>query len=138
MERAFWARSFFSMGIVQIAIKLEIFILSQLRYQAQKGKITVVLIRAKRDFWLMENSNKINKLSTFLQKVKQLRGFGDMDSYSLVREFKNLCNVPDDAIDGIIEDMASLQTWNFGKIAFIQNVENFIQEISVNQIAELS
>lgn len=86
----------------------------------------------------MENSNKISKMSTFLQKVKQLRGFGDMDSYSLVREFKNLGNVPDEAIDGIIVYMASPQTWNFGKIAFIQNVENFIQDISVNPVAELS
>ncbi|MBC6111276.1 hypothetical protein H7U22_12685 [Pedobacter sp. CCM 8938] len=77
-------------------------------------------------------------MSTFLQKVKQLRGFGDMDSYSLVREFKNLGNVPDEAIHGIIEDMASPQTWNFGKIAFIQNVENFIQDISTNKVAELS
>lgn len=86
----------------------------------------------------MENSNKISKMSNFLQKVKQLRGFGDMDSYSLVREFKNLGNVPDEAIDGIIEDMASPQTWNFGKIAFIKNVENFIQDISTNKAVELS
>ncbi|PWS26619.1 hypothetical protein DHW03_17810 [Pedobacter yonginense] len=86
----------------------------------------------------MESSDNISKMSSFLRKVKQLRGFGDMDSYSLVREFKNLVNASDGEIENIIENMASPQTWNYGKNAFIQNVENIIQDIAAEKMLELS
>ncbi|MCZ4224913.1 hypothetical protein [Pedobacter rhodius] len=66
--------------------------------------------------------NRKSDLSTFLQKVKLLRGFGDMNSYSLITEFKNLGNIPDYKIKNIIEDMSSPQTWNNGKSIFIETV----------------
>jgi len=76
----------------------------------------------------MENPLTKPDLSIFLQKVKQLRGFGDMNSYSLVTEFKNYGNIPDYKIRSIIEDMSSPQTWNNGKLIFIETVlENISQ-----------
>ncbi|WP_316831182.1 hypothetical protein [Pedobacter aquatilis] len=77
----------------------------------------------------MENPKRKSDLSTFLQKVKQLRGFGDMNSYSLVTEFKDLGNIPDYKIRNIIEDMSSPQTWNNGKSIFIETV---LENISAN------
>ncbi|MFC3562261.1 hypothetical protein [Pedobacter jamesrossensis] len=76
----------------------------------------------------MGNLQRQSDLSTFLQKVKQLRGFGDMNSYSLVTEFKTLGNIPDSKIKNIIEDMSSPQTWNNGKSIFIETVlENILE-----------
>ena len=76
----------------------------------------------------MEALNKKSDLSIFLQKVMQLRGFGDMNSYSLVTEFKNLGNIPEFKMKNIIEDMSSPQTWNNGKSIFIETVlENILE-----------
>jgi len=76
----------------------------------------------------MEALNKKSDLSIFLQKVMQLRGFGDMNSYSLVTEFKNLGNIPEYKMKNIIEDMSSPQTWNNGKSIFIETVlENILE-----------
>jgi len=76
----------------------------------------------------MENLNRKSALSTFLLKVKQLRGFGDMNSYSLTTEFKSLANVSDSKINHIIEDMSSPKTWNNGKSIFIESVlENILE-----------
>lgn len=76
----------------------------------------------------MENPNKKTDLTTFLQRVKLLRGFGDMNSYSLVNEFKDMGHIPDDRIKNIIEDMSSLQTWSNGKSIFIETVLENISE----------
>ena len=76
----------------------------------------------------MATPNKKSDLSIFLQKVMQLRGFGDMNSYSLVTEFKNLGNIPEFKMKNIIEDMSSPQTWNNGKSIFIETVlENILE-----------
>lgn len=76
----------------------------------------------------MENPQRKSDLSIFLQKVRQLRGFGDMNSYSLVTEFKDLGNIPDSKIKHIIEDMSSPQTWNNGKSIFIESIiENLLE-----------
>lgn len=57
-----------------------------------------------------------------------LRGYGDMNSYSLVTEFKNLGHIPDYKMKNIIEDMSSPQTWNNGKSIFIETVLKNILE----------
>ncbi|RZL28201.1 MAG: hypothetical protein EOO96_21190 [Pedobacter sp.] len=76
----------------------------------------------------MENPQQKSELCTFLQKVKQLRGFGDMNSYSLVTEFKGLGNIPEYKIRTIIEDLSSPKTWNNGKLIFIETVlENILE-----------
>ncbi|MBC6109258.1 hypothetical protein ACFOG5_03140 [Pedobacter fastidiosus] len=82
----------------------------------------------------MEKLEKIQMLSSFLAKVKHLRGYGDMNSYNLVKEFKNLGNlaenpVPSDQVNEIINDLSSPGTWNNGKNNFIQNIETFIDDI---------
>ncbi|KQR66879.1 hypothetical protein [Pedobacter sp. Leaf176] len=76
----------------------------------------------------METPNKKSDLSIFLQKVMLLRGFGDMNSYSLVTEFKNLGKIPDYKMKNIIQDMSSPQTWNNGKSIFIETVLENISE----------
>ncbi|MDN3587096.1 hypothetical protein QWY86_10480 [Pedobacter aquatilis] len=76
----------------------------------------------------MENLNRKSALSSFLLKVKQLRGYGDMNSYSLAAEFKSIGNVSDSKINHIIEDMSSPQTWNNGKSIFIESIlENILE-----------
>ncbi|WP_316734601.1 hypothetical protein [Pedobacter aquatilis] len=76
----------------------------------------------------MENLNRKTALSSFLFKVKQLRGYGDMNSYSLAAEFKSFGNVSDSRINHIIEDMSSPSTWNNGKSIFIESVlENILE-----------
>lgn len=76
----------------------------------------------------MQTLNKKSDLSIFLQKVMLLRGYGDMNSYSLVTEFKNLVHIPDYKMKNIIEDMSSPQTWNNGKSIFIETVlENILE-----------
>jgi len=77
----------------------------------------------------MQDQSKVTQLSTFLKRVQQLRGYGDMDSYCLVNEFKSLVNVPENTVHNIIQDLSSPQTWNFGKSKFIDKVENVIEDI---------
>lgn len=86
----------------------------------------------------MEKLKKIQILNTFLAKVKHLRGYGDMDSYSLAQQFKDLPDLSEnqiyeDNIDHIILDMASPKTWNTGKIKFIKNVETVLDHLINNQ-----
>lgn len=82
----------------------------------------------------MEKLEKIQMLSSFLAKVKHLRGYGDMNSYNLVKEFRTLSNlsenpVPPDQVHNIINDLSAPSTWNIGKNNFIQNIETFIDDI---------
>ena len=77
----------------------------------------------------METPNKISQMSSFLKKVQQLRGFGDMDSYSLVNEFKRFTNLPENSLDRIIEDFSSPSTWNIAKRKLIDDVETVIGDI---------
>jgi len=77
----------------------------------------------------METPNKISQMSSFLRKVQQLRGFGDMDSYNLVNEFKKFGNMPENSLNKIMEDFSSPRTWNIAKSRLIDNVETVIGEI---------
>ncbi|WP_316829646.1 hypothetical protein [Pedobacter aquatilis] len=77
----------------------------------------------------METLNKISQMSSFLKKVQQLRGFGDMDSYNLVNEFKKFTNASENNINRMIEDFSSPRTWNVAKRNLIDDVETVIGDI---------
>lgn len=77
----------------------------------------------------METLNKISQMSSFLKKVQQLRGYGDMDSYTLVNEFKKFTDIPEINLNRIIEDFSSPQTWSIGKSKLIDDVETVIGDI---------
>ncbi|GAA3981233.1 hypothetical protein GCM10022246_36640 [Pedobacter ginsengiterrae] len=64
------------------------------------------------------------QLKDFLARVKQLRGFGDMNSYQVVNEFKTLSNDKDQKIEHIIEDFSNPETYYNGKNRLIKEVED--------------
>ncbi|KQR67259.1 hypothetical protein ASF92_16255 [Pedobacter sp. Leaf176] len=66
------------------------------------------------------------QMSSFLKKVQQLRGYGDMDSYVLVKELKKFANLSEKNLDEIIEDFSSPKTWIYGKMKLINDVEALI------------
>jgi len=66
------------------------------------------------------------QMSSFLKKVQQLRGYGDMDSYVLVKEMKKIANLSKENLDEIIEDFSAPQTWISGKIKLIHDVETLM------------
>lgn len=66
------------------------------------------------------------QLKDFLARVKQLRGFGDMNSYQVVNEFKTLSNDKDQKIEHIIEDFSNPATYYNGKNRLIKEVEDQI------------
>jgi len=69
-------------------------------------------------------------LKEFLKKVKELRGFGDMNSYQVVRDFKTLAeDVPDEKLNTIIQDFSNPQTYKSGKEKLIKNVESELDDI---------
>ncbi|MDN3586345.1 hypothetical protein QWY86_06685 [Pedobacter aquatilis] len=77
----------------------------------------------------MENQDKLKTLDNFLFRVKQLRGYGDMNSFNLVNELKELYEVLPESpekIDNIIKDLAAPQTWSNGKKALKDRVEHAI------------
>lgn len=82
----------------------------------------------------MEKLEKIQMLNTFLHKVKQLRGYGDMSSYALAKEFEPLAKLSPEnpetkSTEDIIADFNSVQNWNNAKNNLIQNVEAVIEKI---------
>jgi len=66
------------------------------------------------------------QMSSFLKKVQRLRGYGDMDSYVLVKEFRRFANLSEKKLDEIIEDFSSPKTWILGKMKLINYVEALI------------
>ena len=64
------------------------------------------------------------QLKDFLARVKQLRGFGDMNSYQVVNEFKTLSNDKDLKIEHIIENFSNPETYYNGKNRLIKEVED--------------
>jgi len=64
------------------------------------------------------------QLKDFLARVKQLRGFGDMNSYQVVNEFKTLSNDKHQKIEHIIEDFSNPETYYNGKNRLIKEVED--------------
>lgn len=74
----------------------------------------------------MEMLEDNTQVSSFLKKVQQLRGYGDMDSYVLVKELKKFANLSKENLDEIIEDFSAPQTWILGKMKLINDVEALI------------
>jgi len=76
---------------------------------------------------LMEKSK--TDLKTFLNRVKQLRGFGDMDAYKVAADFKKISeNEADGSISDIINDFSSLSTYDKAKRALIDKVESELRK----------
>lgn len=70
------------------------------------------------------NTQETN-LKNFLIKVKQLRGFGDMDSYRIVSELKNLReDLSEEQLRSIIQNFSKPESYNEGKNWIIDNLEN--------------
>lgn len=68
-------------------------------------------------------------LKTFLTRVKQLRGFGDMDAYKAATDFKKMSeNEVDESISDIINDFSSLSTYDKAKRALIDKVESELKK----------
>jgi|GEM_PF-1480871 len=64
-------------------------------------------------------------LKTFLARVKQLRGFGDMDAYKAATDFKKLSDYEaDESISKLIKDFSNLSTYDKAKQALIDKIES--------------
>jgi len=74
----------------------------------------------------MEMLKDNTQVSSFLKKVQQLRGYGDMDSYVLVKELMKFANFSEKNLDEIIEDFSSPKTWILGKMKLINDIEALI------------
>ncbi|RNL52158.1 hypothetical protein [Pedobacter jejuensis] len=69
-------------------------------------------------------------LKDFLRKVKDLRGFGDMNSYQVVKDYKHLAeDEPDEKLNVIIEDFSNPQTYKEGKDKLIRKVERKLRDL---------
>lgn len=77
----------------------------------------------------METSGKIFVLKSFLKKIQQLRGYGDMNSYVLACEYKTITEVSDSKFNKIIDAFSSPKTWNLGKTKIIDDVETHIGDV---------
>ncbi|MDN3588548.1 hypothetical protein QWY86_17840 [Pedobacter aquatilis] len=70
-----------------------------------------------------------SELTSFLQKVKQLRGFGDMNSYKVVSEFKQIAGDDyEEKLRNIIEDFSKPHTYQNGKSSLIKKVESELKK----------
>ncbi len=70
------------------------------------------------------NTQEAN-LKSFLNKVKQLRGFGDMDSYRIVSELKNLkADLSEEQLHSVIQNFSTPESYDEGKNWIIDNLEN--------------
>ncbi|WP_443936424.1 hypothetical protein [Pedobacter sp. MW01-1-1] len=65
-------------------------------------------------------------LNLFLRKVNQLNGYGDMDTYRLVKEFKQLTNASELVFLQLLKELSNPDTWSQGKEHFIQEITNKI------------
>jgi len=77
----------------------------------------------------METSCNIALLKSFLKKIQQLRGYGDMNSYVLAYEYKKIADVSDTNLEKIIDAFSSPKTWYLGKTKFIDDIETQIGEV---------
>ena len=77
----------------------------------------------------METSDQINHLKSFLKKIQQLKGYGDMNSYVLAYEYKKIADVSDTNLEKIIDAFSSPKTWYLGKTKFIDDIETQIGEV---------
>lgn len=68
------------------------------------------------------------ELKDFLARVKQLRGFGDMNSYQVVNEFKELSSDKNQKVEHIIEDFSNPETYYNGKNRLIKEVESQLND----------
>ncbi|WP_316832906.1 hypothetical protein [Pedobacter aquatilis] len=81
----------------------------------------------------MKKHEKIKTLDSFLARVKQLRGYGDMNSYTLVKELKNLEGISEASENELIENLASPETWKAAKRSLVQNVQSAIHDVQEDQ-----
>lgn len=74
---------------------------------------------------------RINDLREFLKKVKELRGYGDMNSYKVVKDYNELAQeTANDHIDNIITALSSPRTFNDVKTKMISNASHELKEIT--------
>jgi len=63
----------------------------------------------------------------FLKKVMLLRGFGDMDSYKVISEYRELAEERShEKLDLIIADFSDPKTYEKGKEKLIKEVRSFL------------
>ncbi|WP_316736812.1 hypothetical protein [Pedobacter aquatilis] len=77
----------------------------------------------------MEALAKLNLLKSFLKKIQCLQGYGDMNSYVIAYEYKQLTKTQDNKVDKIIDAFSSPRTWYAGKVKFIDVIETHIGDI---------
>ncbi|MCZ4221984.1 hypothetical protein [Pedobacter rhodius] len=77
----------------------------------------------------MEKKEEIKALDHFLSRVKQLHGYGDMNSYLLVKELKSMNKISEISENEIIENFASPKTWDSGKKSLEKNITIAIHKI---------
>jgi len=77
----------------------------------------------------MEKLEKIQQLSNFLTRVKRLRGFGDMDAFTLASQFNAEEKLPAKKIETIIDQFSSPQQWQCAKEDFAQSIEAQIKKL---------
>lgn len=68
-------------------------------------------------------------LQVFLKKVMFLRGFGDMDSYKVITEYKEIAQQGGEGkLDSIIADFSDPKTYEKGKKQLIKEVKQSIDQ----------
>lgn len=73
---------------------------------------------------------RVNDLKEFLKKVKELRGYGDMNSYKLVKDYNQLAReTARDDTDNIITALSSLNTYNDVRQKMIDNASDELNQI---------
>lgn len=80
----------------------------------------------------MKITGNLSRLNSFLHEVKQLRGYGDMNCYSLANELKSLSIGSPDTSNSIIEDFSEPATWINGKNKLISNIEEHINFATIH------
>ncbi|MBC6113171.1 hypothetical protein ACFOG5_02650 [Pedobacter fastidiosus] len=74
---------------------------------------------------------KANELKNFLKKVKELCGFGDMNSYKVVKDFDDIAQgAAQDNIHNIIMALSSPLTFDQVRRKMIVNAEQELDQLS--------
>ena len=73
---------------------------------------------------------RISDLKEFLKKVKELRGYGDMNSFKVVKDYDEIAEeAARDGIDNIIEALSSPVTYDKLRKKMIANVGDELNQI---------
>jgi len=74
-------------------------------------------------------NHRVNDLKDFLKKVKDLRGYGDMSSYKVVKDYSNLAQESaQDNLDNIINALSNPKTFNEVKFKMISNISEELKQ----------